>query len=89
MSTNKKDQSLIELFAGSIGGITQVLTGQPFDTVKVRLQTQPNPPIYNSVGDCVKKIVSQEGLKGFYKGTLTPLVGVGACVSIQVNIQAL
>jgi solute carrier family 25 (mitochondrial carnitine/acylcarnitine transporter), member 20/29 len=31
----------------------------------------------------VKKIVANEGLLGFYKGTATPLVGVGACVSIQ------
>jgi len=31
----------------------------------------------------VKKIVANDGLRGFYKGTATPLVGVGACVSIQ------
>jgi solute carrier family 25 (mitochondrial carnitine/acylcarnitine transporter), member 20/29 len=31
----------------------------------------------------VKKIIANEGFRGFYKGTATPLVGVGACVSIQ------
>jgi solute carrier family 25 carnitine/acylcarnitine transporter 20/29 len=75
------DQTVKELFAGSVGGITQVLTGQPFDTVKVRLQTQSH--LYKGVGDCVSKIIKQEGVYGFYKGTLTPLIGVGACVSIQ------
>ncbi|KND00658.1 organic acid transporter [Spizellomyces punctatus DAOM BR117] len=77
-------QTAKELFAGSVGGIVQVLSGQPFDTVKVRLQTQPREnPLYSGIGDCVKKIVKNEGFSGFYKGTLTPLIGVGGCVSIQ------
>ncbi|ORX97735.1 mitochondrial carrier [Basidiobolus meristosporus CBS 931.73] len=74
--------------AGSAGGILQVFAGQPFDTVKVRLQTQPTPapgiaPLYTGTLDCVRKTIAQEGFAGFYKGTTTPLVGVGACVSIQ------
>ena len=32
---------------------------------------------------CIKKTYVNDGLSGFYKGTLTPLVGIGACVSIQ------
>lgn len=33
-------------------------TGHPFDTVKVRLQTQPTEkPLYNGVADCVKKTI--------------------------------
>jgi len=36
-----------DLFAGSLGGIAQVLSGQPFDIVKVRMQNQSNTnPIY-------------------------------------------
>lgn len=36
-----------DLFAGSIGGVAQVLTGQPFDIVKVRMQNQSiTNPIY-------------------------------------------
>ncbi|KAJ3013686.1 Mitochondrial carrier protein ymc2 [Thoreauomyces humboldtii] len=73
-----------ELFAGTAAGWTQVLTGQPFDTVKVRLQTQSREkPLYSGMGDCVKKTIKDEGFAGFYKGTLTPLIGVGACVAIQ------
>ena len=33
--------------------------------------------------DCVKKTYSNEGFFAFYKGTLTPLLGIGACVSVQ------
>ncbi|KAJ3086245.1 Mitochondrial carrier protein ymc2 [Quaeritorhiza haematococci] len=77
-------QTAKELFAGSIGGIVQVLVGQPFDTVKVRLQTQPkDAPLYNGMGDCIAKTYKNDGFAGFYKGTLTPLIGIGACVSIQ------
>lgn len=47
-------------------------------------------PLYSGTLDCVKKTLSKEGIKGFYKGTTTPLVGVGACVSIQfVTLQAM
>lgn len=33
--------------------------------------------------DCIRKTHQREGFTGFYKGTATPLVGIGACVSIQ------
>ncbi|KAJ3276522.1 Mitochondrial carrier protein ymc2 [Terramyces sp. JEL0728] len=79
-------QTIKELFAGSIGGVAQVLTGQPFDTVKVRLQTQSREnPLYTGVADCVKKTVKNEGFLGLYKGTLTPLLGAGVCVAIQFS----
>ncbi|KAJ2844038.1 Mitochondrial carrier protein ymc2 [Coemansia brasiliensis] len=67
--------------AGSAGGIAQVFAGQPFDTVKVRLQTQPD--MYKGTMDAVRKTLQNDGPAGFYKGTTTPLVGVGLCVSIQ------
>lgn len=75
-----------------VGQVNQRLH-KPFDTVKVRLQTQSSiNPIYSGVGDCVKKTVSEEGLLGLYKvcshltkGTLTPLMGAGVCVAIQFS----
>ena len=76
------NQTSLELLAGSIGGITQVLTGQPFDTVKVRLQTQTG--LYSGVSDAITKIWNKEGIYGFYKGSLVPLVGIGACVSMYI-----
>lgn len=58
-----------DLFGGTVGGIAQVLVGQPFDTVKVRLQSAPDG-IYSGAGDVIKKLLANEGPKGFYKGTL-------------------
>lgn len=54
--------------------------GQPFDIVKVRLQTTAE---YTGALDCATKIWRNEGPLAFYKGTLTPLIGIGACVSVQ------
>lgn len=75
-----------DLFAGTMGGIAQVLTGQPFDTTKVRLQSAPEGT-YSGATDVVKQLLKNEGFLGFYKGTLTPLVGVGACVSVQFAVN--
>ncbi|CAE6406972.1 unnamed protein product [Rhizoctonia solani] len=71
-----------DLTAGTVGGIGQVLVGQPFDIVKVRMQTSP-PGTYKGMIDCATGILKNEGPLSFYKGTLTPLLGIGVCVSIQ------
>lgn len=73
-------QTAKDLFSGAVGGIAQVLIGQPFDIVKVRLQTTTQ---YSSALDAATSIYKHEGALAFYKGTLTPLIGIGACVSIQ------
>lgn len=58
--------------AGGFGGICAVLTGHPFDLVKVRLQTG----LYNSSIQCIKQTLVKDGLPGFYRGVLPPLLGV-------------
>ncbi|AOA62683.1 Carnitine transporter, mitochondrial [Komagataella phaffii CBS 7435] len=58
--------------AGGFGGICAVLTGHPFDLVKVRLQTG----VYNSAIECVKQSLKKDGPLGLYRGVLPPLVGV-------------
>lgn len=49
----------------------------PFDTVKVRLQSQPDRPPYNYAGpiDCFQKSLRAEGFRGLYRGISAPLVG--------------
>ena len=58
--------------AGGFGGICAVLTGHPFDLVKVRLQTG----LYKSSVQCVKETIAKDGLRGLYRGVLPPLLGV-------------
>lgn len=46
-ASNKLLQLAKDVFAGTMGGIAVTMVGHPFDTIKVRLQTQPmDKPIY-------------------------------------------
>ncbi|QEL59513.1 hypothetical protein SBP28_001564 [Candidozyma auris] len=58
--------------AGGFGGVCAVLTGHPFDLVKVRLQTG----VYKSTAECLKGTLAKDGALGFYRGVLPPLLGV-------------
>jgi len=69
-----------DLISGSSAGIVMVLLGQPFDIIKVRLQT--NRHVYKSIFDCVKELYLNEGILAFYKGTLSPLIGISFCVAV-------
>ncbi|KAJ1900716.1 Mitochondrial carrier protein ymc2 [Kickxella alabastrina] len=84
-SNNSTMRAVKDCMAGSVGGIAQVFAGQPFDTVKVRMQTQPD--LYKGTVDAVRKTIQNDGFAGFYKGTTTPLIGVGLCVSIQFLVM--
>ncbi|CAF3264169.1 unnamed protein product [Rotaria sp. Silwood2] len=64
-SGRKKIDPIKNFFAGGAGGACLVTIGHPPDTIKVRLQTMPNPkkgekPIYTGAFDCVKKTVKKE-----------------------------
>jgi solute carrier family 25 ornithine transporter 2/15 len=54
------------------GAIASVCVGQPLDTIKTKLQTFPNH--YKNFFDCGQKIFFQNGLRGFYAGTLPSLL---------------
>ena len=81
-----------DLIAGTIAGWAQVLAGQPFDCVKVRLQSSST---YKGPFDCVKRIIAEEGPLTFCAsivstradrsdaGSTAPLLGIGFCVALQ------
>ena len=52
----------------------------PFDTVKVRLQSQPDtrPLRYSGPIDCIRQSIAQDGIRGLYRGISPPLVGAAA-----------
>ena len=55
--------------SGTFSGIAVCLVGHPFDTLKVRLQTQPiDRPVYTGLLDCFVKTMKWEGIGGLYKG---------------------
>uniref|UniRef100_A0A915JWU4 Uncharacterized protein n=1 Tax=Romanomermis culicivorax TaxID=13658 RepID=A0A915JWU4_ROMCU len=82
MSTErKKTHGVANMIAGGVGGFFVVLTGHPFDTIKVRMQTArvpaPGQSIhFNGAIECLRQTVTKEGFTGLYKGMGAPLAGV-------------
>eukprot|EP00033_Pygsuia_biforma_P002882 GCRY01003179.1.p1 GENE.GCRY01003179.1~~GCRY01003179.1.p1 ORF type:complete len:316 (-),score=31.43 GCRY01003179.1:302-1249(-) len=67
-----------DLVCGTVGGVLQAFAGHPFDTIKVRMQTQSSVnPLYRSMGDCFRQMVRVEGPFSLYKGVASPIVGLG------------
>jgi len=68
-----------DIFFGSAAGIVGKTIEYPFDTIKVRLQSQPDDrPRYRGPLDCFKQSFRHEGIRGLYRGISSPLVGAAA-----------
>lgn len=76
-------ENIKSLAAGGVGGVCAVLTGHPFDLIKVRCQNG----MASSTMQAIRSIISDARLKptgttafntmkGFYKGVIPPLLGV-------------
>lgn len=75
------NQSPIKYFiSGGFGGICTVIVGHPFDTIKVRLQTNSS---YTGMMDCASKTIKKEGVRGLYKGMSAPIAGVAPIFAIS------
>lgn len=76
-----------KFLAGYVSGACLVLAGHPFDTIKVRMQSEGTKGRFTSVFDCVKTTIKKEGARGLYKGMSTPLVFTGVINSILFGTQ--
>lgn len=63
-----------DIFSASIGSVACCYTGQPFDTVKVRMQT--NPSLFPSVAFTTKSILKNEGMGALWKGAVPTAMGM-------------
>eukprot|EP01112_Ceratiomyxa_fruticulosa_P023969 TRINITY_DN944_c0_g2_i1.p1 TRINITY_DN944_c0_g2~~TRINITY_DN944_c0_g2_i1.p1 ORF type:complete len:310 (-),score=44.46 TRINITY_DN944_c0_g2_i1:78-1007(-) len=68
---------LRNFIGGSLSGMANTLAGHPFDTLKVRMQTEGTKGRFKGPIDCLKQTVRQEGFRGLYKGVTPPLFGMG------------
>jgi len=57
-----------DLTCGSLAGIAQAYSGQPLDTVKVRIQT--NPALYRGAIDCLAKTLRTEPPLALFSGVV-------------------
>ncbi|OMO77293.1 hypothetical protein CCACVL1_15112 [Corchorus capsularis] len=81
-----------DLTSGTIGGAAQLIVGHPFDTIKVKLQSQPaplpgQPPKYAGAMDAVKQTIAAEGPRGLYKGMGAPLATVAAFNAVLFTVR--
>jgi len=70
-----------DFLAGGGGGLCLLAVGQPFDIVKVRMQTQSH--LYKSSMDCVSKLVTKEGPAAFYKGVVPMAAGIAPVFALS------
>jgi ornithine carrier protein len=90
-STGQGQEALQDVVCGSLAGVVGKYIEYPFDTVKVRLQSQPDhlPLQYNGPLDCFKKSLNRDGFFGIYRGISAPLVGAAvetSCLFFSVSL---
>ena len=66
-------ESSKDILASIVGSAACVYTGQPFDTVKVRMQVQPGE-FANSL-ECFRKTMIGEGVQTLWRGSVPALIG--------------
>jgi len=65
-----------DIFSATLGSVCCCYVGQPFDTVKVRMQT--NPERFSSVFPTVTSLVKNEGTAALWKGAVPTALGMAA-----------
>lgn len=77
---NQAVEAFKDITFGSIAGIAGKVVEYPFDTVKVRLQSQPDhlPLQYKGPLDCFRQSIQQDGFRGLYRGVSAPFAGAAA-----------
>mmetsp|Transcript_3612 Transcript_3612/g.10852 ORF Transcript_3612/g.10852 Transcript_3612/m.10852 type:complete len:296 (-) Transcript_3612:67-954(-) len=66
--------AVVDYVSGVIAGSAAILTGYPFDTVKVRLQSLKGAS-YRGPLHCALHILRHEGISSLFRGVASPLVG--------------
>ncbi|KAM0714889.1 hypothetical protein Q7P37_009354 [Cladosporium fusiforme] len=79
-TTSQSTEAMKDVAFGSIAGMLGKVVEYPFDTVKVRLQSQPDhlPLRYAGPLDCFRQSIRQDGVSGLYRGVSAPLFGAAA-----------
>ncbi|OKL58695.1 Amino-acid transporter arg-13 [Talaromyces atroroseus] len=74
---NSGEKALKDIIYGSIAGMVGKYIEYPFDTIKVRLQSQPHgvPLRYKGPLDCFRQSIQSDGLRSLYRGISAPLAG--------------
>ncbi|KAI5466407.1 mitochondrial carrier domain-containing protein [Mariannaea sp. PMI_226] len=84
-------EAIEDVVCGSIAGAFGKYIEYPFDTVKVRLQSQPDhlPLRYSGPLDCFRQSIQSDGILGLYRGISAPVVGAAAETSSLFLFESL
>ncbi|KAF4972189.1 hypothetical protein FZEAL_9651 [Fusarium zealandicum] len=84
-------EAVEDVVCGSTAGAVGKYIEYPFDTVKVRLQSQPDhlPLRYTGPLDCFRQAIKSDGVLGLYRGISAPLVGAAAETSSLFLFESL
>lgn len=77
--------------AGLLAGVSIVIVGHPFDTVKVKLQkhnTEAHGMKYQNALHCTGRILKTEGVKGLYRGATSSFLGMAFESSLAFGIYS-
>lgn len=77
-------EGILGFATGVVFGITSVVVGHPFDTIKTKMQAQQGFEDKN-MRKSFAIVFKTEGIKGFYRGCIPPLMGSGFYRSIQFS----
>eukprot|EP00808_Paulinella_micropora_P002505 g72119.t1 len=82
----RPSDELAEFLAGVSAGLANLVVGHPFDTIKVRLQSQSANGYFKGPWHCLVNTVRQEGPIALYQGALFPLLGKGLVHSVMFGV---
>ncbi|KAM9968010.1 hypothetical protein ACTFIW_002441 [Dictyostelium discoideum] len=90
MIASKETKEEIRNFIGGFAsGAASTLAGHPFDTLKVRLQTEGSTGRFRGLAHCFTTTIKEEGFFALYKGVTPPLLGmsvINSCMFGAMNI---
>ena len=82
---NSRDVSR-DIFSATIGSIFCCYSGQPLDTLKVRMQT--NPTVYTGLLQATRKTITEEGVVALWKGAVPTAMGMAAENAMAFGVNA-
>jgi solute carrier family 25 thiamine pyrophosphate transporter 19 len=87
-----REMSAVKLSCGAVAGVTSKVIVLPFDLVKKRLQVQGfeaargkfgRVRLYSGALHCVATVLTEEGPRAFYKGSIPALTKASLSVSVS------
>lgn len=82
---NIEDSSSMRLVCGAISGAVACSACYPLDLVRTRLTVQSSG-YYRGIGDCLRRIVQEEGVGGLYKGLGVSLLVCVPSLAISFSV---